>query len=284
MENEIFLNIYETILKISSAVAFVPSTVIQILCSLSAILVIFFSTRYRNGEHKPLYYIIALFFPLIVLIVFAVKRKEMNGVGMKVCPSCHRKYPKEFVTCYQCNIELPPYNAKKQNSQKVAAIIMSVVFALSFAFTALQTGLAVAETMLYPFTGLMEDNDCYEDYEDYEADGALSQRKGFKDENGETCYYDMKGNAYSDPDEVALYTKDGVKYVYSNATENYRGTDGKSVDLFSAYVDENGFFVEVDCERLTFDKGGWTDANGNKYYDANFVSWDKDGKLIENWY
>ncbi|MCM1365386.1 MAG: hypothetical protein NC122_06605 [Faecalibacterium sp.] len=258
--------------------SFIPSTLVNIICTVSAILVIFFSTKYRNGEHKVIYYVLAVFFPIIALIVFAIKRKEMNGVGMKVCPSCHRKYPQEFVTCYQCNIELPPFNAKKKNAEKTAAIVLSVVFAFTFAFSLVENVTYIADTVITMISGISDDND----YEDWYGNG-YSYRKGFKDESGEICYYDMKGNAYSDPDEVALYNKDGVKFVFSNATEMYQGTDGTSINAFNAYVDETGYIISLDYDELYAGVNGYVDEDGNKYYDAMSVSWDKDGKMITEW-
>lgn len=234
-------NFHEILFSIDSALSFVPSVLVSALCTISAILVVYFSTKYRNGEHKVLYYVLSLFFPLIVLIVFAIKRKEMNGVGMKVCPSCHRKYPQEFVTCYQCNIELPPYDAKKKNREKAAAIIMSAIFAVTCAFSVVQTCVSLADTAVTMLRGGFPDSiDDNDDIWDDPWGTNWSSRRGFKDENGNMCYYDMKGEVYSEPDDVVLYTKDGVKYVYSNATEKYQGTDGNSVGIFNAFVDEDG--------------------------------------------
>lgn len=262
-------SLQEQLFSAEKALSIVPASLVSFLCSVCAILVIYFATKYRNGEHKPLYYVFALFFPLITLIVFAIKRKEMNGVGMKVCPSCHRKYPREFVTCYQCNIELPPYNERKKQIEKVCAIVLSVVFALSCVLSSIKTVVSVADFMITAVTDILGD-DSYSSY----------FRQGFKDENGNTCYYDMKGKVYSDPDDVALYTKDGAKYVYSNAADAYLGTDGGRVEYFYAFVDKDGYLVEVDFEDLYSGPSGYIDEDGNKYYEAPIASWDKDGNLI----
>lgn len=249
---------------------FQAGTYFSLICSVTAILVIFFSTRYRNGEHRPLYYVLAAFLPLIGLIVFAVNRKEMNGVGMKRCSSCHRKYPKEFVTCYHCNIELPEYDEKKRNADKILAIVMSVIFAISLVGSAIGTVLNVGSI--------------FDDIGSFISDEIGSTtRKGFEDEDGNTVYYDRKGKKYTDIDSVALYTKSGEKYIYSNASGFFQGPDGKAIDPFSAFVDSNGYLVELDCDNLLYEDGVWKSVGDNKvYYDAASASWNEKGELINN--
>jgi len=261
--------------------------VFSILSSVTAVLTIFFSTKYRNGNHKVLYYIFAVLFPVITLIVFAIKRKEMNGVGMKVCPSCGRKYPREFVTCYQCNIELPEYDEKKPKLYKTLAIVMSVIFAVSTVGSIAVNTVDVIQSVKSFFS---EDGEDGESFDPFDLGDMMQpyQRIAVTDENGNKVYYDKKGIAYENADDVVLYSESGVSYTYSNATERYEGSDGSHADVYFAYVDSDGWFVVDDEDIHSVNKTDgeyyydyyYVDDDGEKYYDAECASWTKDGKLI----
>lgn len=261
--------------------------VFGILSSVTAVLIIFFSTKYRNGNHKVLYYVFAVLFPVITLIVFAIKRKEMNGVGMKVCPSCGRKYPREFVTCYQCNVELPEYDEKKPKLYKTLAIVMSVIFAVSTVGSiAVNTVNAIQSVKSF----FSEDGEAEGFFGPFDFDDTASpyQRIAVPSENGNKVYYDKKGIAYENADDVVLYSENGVSYTYSNATDRYEGSDGSHTDIYFSYVNSDGWLVvdEEDIYSVNKTNGEYyydyyyVDDDGEKYYDAEFASWTKDGKLI----
>lgn len=277
-------------------------TVFNVLSVLSVIGLIYFSTKYRNGQHKPVWYILALFFPAIVFIVFLIKRKEMNGIGMKQCPICHSNYPTEFVTCYKCNVALGEYDEKKSNTNKLLAKVFAVSFVIIYLISTVG-GIFSAVNSLFNFT------------EELNKPGVYT-KISFKDDDGNDVYYDAKGNSYTDEYDVPYYTEKGDKYTYNHATYRLHNTDGKSVDIYCAYIDEDGYMVidenssiyisyvedaqenesselevgdffetEDDYENFEptpyyYPENTYTDDDGNVYYEIMIASWTKDGKLI----
>ncbi len=269
-----------------------------ILFHISVPLFICFSTNYRNGEHKTRYYVLGLFFPLIVLIIFLKNRKAMYGAGMKKCPVCGRLYPKEFTYCHNCNVQLDEFDQKKSNTQKALAIISAVVIAVSFA------GMIAFGVHVNLKAG-----------EELEEMINQTEKYSFTDENGEIIFYDRNGEVYYDMSEIPYYTRDGKKYVYSNALECLSASDGSTLNIFECFVDSDGYIVKDNGEILlaedkTEDKTQDIDENadlddifektieemyvpyfetvfkdkdGNVYYEASEASWNKDGKLITSY-
>lgn len=278
-------------------------TICNVLSVVSLIGLIFFSTKYRNGQHKPLWYILSLFFPMIMFIVFLVQRKEMNGAGMKQCPICHNNYPPQFVTCYKCNIELDEYDEKKSNRNKLLATVCACLFVVITVISIV--GSVFSAINMFGSLG-----------EEFDKPGVYT-KISFEDEDGNKVYYDAKGNAYTDEYDVPYYTEKGVKYTYNHATYRLHNSDGKSVDLYTAYIDKDGYMVidkddsiYINFNREYFDENEneqievgdlfgveddeklfeatpyysedsvYTDDDGNIYYDIMLASWTKDGKLI----
>lgn len=287
--------------------------VVDIVTRIAALLFICFSTNYRNGKHKPLYYILALISPLIGVLVFAVKRKEMNGAGMKKCPACGRLFPPEFAYCHVCNVELAPFDARKSRMQKNLAIVSVAVLAVAFA----------ASIALSVFSVIAVFDDIFGDFESY-------SRIAIEDENGNKVYYDRNADSYDKEDEVAFFTKDGKKYVYSEAINRLScAENGKTMDYYSAYIDMDGYLIEdksdeiyfnpeygtdysdEETEKSDFDsflekvngddveaevedalyweifnhpyyENPYSDDDGNLYFDASVASWNSEGKLIKS--
>ena len=294
------------------------SLLVDITLRLGAVLFICLSTNYRNGKHKPLYYILALIAPLIGVLVFAVKRKEMNGAGMKKCPACGRLFPPEFAYCHVCNVELAPFDARKSRMQKNLAIVFLVVFVVDFAASIALSVVSVSSIF------------------DYLGDSLTTySRIAIEDENGNKVYYDRNGDSYDKEDEIAFFTKDGKKYVYSEAIDRLScASNGKTMDYYSAYVDMDGYLIEdksdeiyfnpeygtdysdeenEETEKSDFDsfldkiydsvveasdeedyenyftiyshpyyENPYSDDDGNLYFDASVASWNSEGKLIKS--
>lgn len=100
--------------------------------------------------------------------------------------------------------------------------------------------------------------------------------------------YDRLGNAYT-YDYVPYYDKDGNKYFYSFDSNTQKGTyteisTGDTFDNKYSFVDESGYFVyDKDHEfKMVSDEKNktYTDPDGNVYYLASGVDWEKGGKLV----
>lgn len=272
-------------------------TAVSWLTKLFVCAFIFFSTRYRNGRHSPVWYISALFFPGIVFLVFLSKRKAMNGIGMKQCPVCHSNYPPQFVSCYKCNVSLPEYDEKKALMNKALAVFFAVLSAAAIIIS-LASGIFNAAGLINDIGSATEEG--------------VYSRISFVDENGNTVFYDKNGEAYTDETDVALYNADGVKYLYNTATMRLHSSNGDSMDYYNSFVDKDGNLISNKYDEIYMvyedgenDEDGevvefgslsgdadyanelrpyyetlYTDDEGNRYYPAAYASWTKDGRLI----
>lgn len=100
--------------------------------------------------------------------------------------------------------------------------------------------------------------------------------------------YDRLGKAYT-YDYVPYYDKAGNKYVYSFNSDSQKGiytkiSTGDTFENEYSFIDKDGYFVydkNHEFKRISEEQNKtYTDANGNVYYWASGVDWEKDGKLI----
>lgn len=98
-------------------------------------------------------------------------------------------------------------------------------------------------------------------------------------------YYDRDGNSYMSFLEVPLYTKDGKKFVYSNATERYESRD-LSLSEYDCVIGEDGYLCETPASELKYVSDGlsgetyYEDAKRNRYYSIFFIGWNEKGELL----
>lgn len=106
--------------------------------------------------------------------------------------------------------------------------------------------------------------------------------------NPSNLNYDRLGKAYT-YDYVPYYDKDGNKYVYSFNSDTQKGiytkiSTGDTFENEYSFVDKDGYFVydkNHEFKRVSEEQNKtYTDKNGNVYYWASGVDWEKDGKLI----
>ena len=134
-----------------------------------------------------------------------------------------------------------------------------------------------------------------------------------------TAYYDKEGKAYTDPNEVVIYGKDGEVYtpvfetdvldgIFSGENEYeylsyYADNDGNKYDIYLCYVDEEGYFYFDEDEEIFYDEANYEeyfgdsedyideetyryyydryiDYDGNIFYWAEEVSWNEKGEII----
>lgn len=241
--------------------------VIGLLERIFCILMIYFSSKYRSGFPKGGWYIFAFLFPLATGIVFFVRRKEMGAPDMKACPICKSKYPKDFTYCHKCNVELGEYDPQKKKTQKVLAAVFSVMFFVCGAASFVTNGVNLLAWDYFP---AQDDGQAESGEPGVAVDGV---------------YYDRDGNSYLSFLEVPLYTKDGKKFVYSNATERYESRDS-SLSEYDCVVGEDGYLCETPASELKYVSDGlsgdtyYEDAKRNRYHSIFFIGWNEKGELL----
>lgn len=277
----------------------VISGVLTILQKVTAILYINFTAKYKNQDISPGWYIFAFFFPVLAAIVFAVKSKKFRHENTKVCEQCGDKYPETFTMCSRCLINLPelddPKHMQKKKLGKIFALILAVVTVLTIMLCA-----SIVK-------GTIDLSECSE-----------SNRIAIETVAGETFYFDKMGEAYSQPDQVPLYDRDGEVYtrtikeieddVFGGTYKMALYVDSKDNDYnpYNCYVDEDGYFYydkemkicwddsdydyedeyEYELEDIFKDEDyryyqdRYVDEEGKIYYYADQASWNHKGELI----
>ncbi len=292
-----FFSTYEAIISL-------VSSAISILATVLLILHINYFFKAHSRSITAGYVLGAIFFPLITAIVFACKKNDYKTDNYKICVSCGNKYPKEFVMCDSCLIDLPEKNEAESSRylklHKRCQVGFWVVYVISIVASVVYIGGIVG--------GIMGD-----------MGDMWSLRISVKNENGDMVFYDKKGNEYETEDDVIIYDKDGNEYVYKiieevcedvvteegETTEEpwtyeeyyYVDQNGEKFISYSCYVDEEGYFyfdekdeldIGYDEEEFYYDdvesykyyKYPMVDKEGNRYYSADEASWNEKGELI----
>ncbi len=265
-----------------------------------AVLYIVFVCKHYNENINVGLCVLAVFFPLISVIVQLSRKKHMQGEGLKVCRQCGEKLPPNYQVCPRCMAPLEQYDEAKAKKSKTLSHVMLAVFSVSKATVIISMIVFLASISGLVFTTLAETVD-------------FQQRVSIT-VDGEEVYFDKKGKSYDDPDDVVLYAKDGTKYVYDDDTGCYVNKNTDEYDGLLCYVDRDGWFyydaedtlsyVEPDMDRSAIFNLGedelknmkvsdlvsrildlgrtetWCDEDGNEYYSAFSASWNEKGELI----
>ncbi len=227
-------------------------SLLEVLTLIFLILYMNYTAKYKNHDLSVAWYILGIFFPVPVAIAFAIKSKKFRHENTKVCSQCGDKYPETFTMCSRCLIELPELDdPKRMKKKKLGKVFCGLFWAVTVALVVVM-GILIA-TVVDQTLGMLEDFDS-------------SYRIGITDENGETVYYDKKGNTYTDPYAVLIYGKDGEVYTYTTIEDEsvdedvfyfentvYVDQDGNEYDPYNCYVDEDGYFFYDENYEIVWD-------------------------------
>lgn len=292
-----FFSTYEVIISLAS-------TVISIIATVLLILNMHYFFKSQSRSISAGYVLGALFFPFITAIVFVCKKNEYRTDNYKICVSCGNKYPKEFVMCDSCLVDLPEKNEAESahyiKLHKRCQAGFWVVFVLS-AIMSVAYIASVTSSIIGDF------------------DDVWSLRISVENADGQKVFYDKKGNEYENEDDVIIYDKDGNEYVYKiieevcedvvtedgETTEEpwtydeyyYIDQNGEKYISYLCYVDEDGYFyfdekdkldIGYDEEEFYYDdvesykyyNYPMIDKEGKHYYSADEASWNAKGELI----
>lgn len=286
-------------------------TILEFAAIAFTILYMHFTAKHRNYELSPAWYVCAVFFGFITLMVFLVKKKNFTAPDTKMCVNCGFKFPENYNVCTNCGIDLPPIDTEeKEKARKyskgfgIAVILVYILSGLAGVGLGVATTIAVFEEVEY----LLDD-----EWSFYDASDRI-------DVNG--VYYDKKGNSYENAEDVLLYDDQGRVYTYVTEEkynedfdytyyeEFYVRDDGDKYFAYDCYVTADGWFYcdkagllelySVDTSIMTEEELDayyntlledqvpeyryydypYVDADGNLYYDAYEASWNMQGQLI----
>lgn len=241
--------------------------------------------RARNIGARRKYTILALFFPLIVGIVYAINRKSAQK-AFKVCGTCKNKVGAYTNKCPHCGgYSLFEYKNPKAKPLTIISIILCVAGSICF---------VVSTVVSFP-TYIKNAKEAVNEYSDY----GENEEYDDIDSNYSELSYDRNGTAYSNPYDVLYYDKDGN--TYSLDVDFVNTQTGENYNINSSFVDSDGYFCYIDDGSLEplpddplsffdYDENGneiavnvtYQNSNGDKYYAAQYVSWNYSGALTIN--
>lgn len=253
--------------EICKAVPYLP-TVLLIAYRIILALAINLDCRAKNIGARKAFTILTAIFPIIFGITYAIRRKGLRK-EFKVCHACGAKASATANHCPQCASHfLVEYKNPKAKSLQAISIALCVVGLICF---------CANEFVNLPELEGVLNSASDSDYYDYEI---------LYDEYPYDEYYDMKGNAYQNGDDVLLYDRDDNKYQFvDNGEDDYyykSQTTGEEFDSMLCFVDSDGYFYYDEDNELNFDGNiGYTNIDGNIYFYALETTWDPDGSLCD---
>lgn len=226
-----------------------------------------FDCRARNLAQRRLFTILCIFFPVIMGIVYAIRRKSLQK-AFKVCSKCGSKADPYATNCPKCGgYMLLEYKNPKAKMLKTISIVLCVAGALSYCvgeFVGMPSYIDELKDKLYDVTEFKKD-EMVEDEEYLYEDNVL--------------LYDRNGIAYSDYYSIKFYDKDGNVYKIDAESADFADENGKHYPFNNCFVDEDGYFTYFETAPQIDDYGKCM-VEDKIYYQADFVSWNYSGGLI----
>ena len=232
------------------------SLVCPILARILLALAINLDCRARNLAQRKLFTVLMLFFPIIVGIAYAVRRKSLQK-AFKVCSKCGSKADPYASKCPKCGgYMLLEYKNPKEKALRIVSIVLCVVGIIPYV-----AGEAVG--MPSQLDKLKKQINSYVTGEEYDDDES--------DEDGlinlPFLCYDRNGVAYSDFYSIKYYDKDGKSYHWNE--DDYSTIVDEQGNLYyykNCYIDSEGYFF---CP----------EKPSGEYYRIDSVYWNYDGSI-----
>lgn len=245
------------------------NTIIFEIISRAAIVVALnLACRARNIAARRKYTILAIFFPLIMCIIYLIRRKG-EKIEKKQCASCGNIEPMGRNQCSKCGgFTLVEYKNPKAKMLKTIAIVLIIVGLLAEGVQFAGVPAQVKE-MMNIAQGIEDGEDVIDPFEEWDD---------------ETVCYDKNANAYSSRYDVVYYDKDGGQYTVEYEEEYYVADEnGNKYAICNCYIDKDGCFVydENATENNVF-MDEFLDKNGEICYKLVAVTWDYTGQMLVN--
>lgn len=249
----------------------VLGTVFSIFARILIPLSINLDCRARNLAQRKLFTILSFFFPVLIGIIYAIRRKSLQK-AFKVCSKCGSKADPYAANCPKCGgYMLLEYKNPKAKMLKTISIVLCVVGVLAYSageFIGLPSYIDEIKEQILAITegdvGDAEDDDDY-----------------IIDEGG--LWYDRNGIAYSNYYSIKFYDENGKEYYFETDEDVYDiigvlDEDGNKYEYDKSFINEDGYFC-YGVEAELGDDGIFVDSDGNKYYLTNEVNWTYSGEM-----
>lgn len=254
-----------------------------------------FDCKSNKNQKQAMWMVLTFFFPLIAGIVYACTRNKPPVNATKVCGTCGAVIDGSMTFCPHCGNSNFVFSDNTTDMVKhkrtanvlfgvsVGSFVIAVILYCVFAFNIFSVAL---DDMPDSLDGI--------DIEDFDFSYGYNEKYGYTDEKGNTVYYDRLGNAYNESEDVLYYDAHGNVYTYE--ADEFAFESANDVEHYEdyCYVDADGYFyIDVVAEEsdsgmretISYDEntGYYADKDGNTYYLAYEISWDKDGNLVDSY-
>ena len=146
--------------------SFVLSVILGIVFRILLAIAINLDCRARNIGARKIYTVLTVFFPAIIGIVYAIKRKGEKK-ELKVCRSCGTKASAYSAKCPKCGgLFLMDYTPPKAKQLKTASIILCVIALIAFGVNQAYSLPSEIEDIKSEIMGAENPEDVEEDYVD----------------------------------------------------------------------------------------------------------------------
>lgn len=229
--------------------------------------------RARNIGARRLFTVLAVFFPLVIGVIYAIRRKGL-AKEYKICHVCGTKTRADQRRCAKCgSINMAEFEHPKRKLFATISIILCVVSVACF---------ATSEVLDYQNQKEMIEESMQEaENGDYDEDEEL-----FSD--SDELYYDAKGIAHTYLDNMKYYTPDDKEYTYDQIRDRNDAFIGEDNLLYFLDIGEltpvdnsefNYEYYDKD-EKLVTITVEYTDKDGKHFYYADEVKWDYSCRLL----
>lgn len=253
-------------------VTYILVVVISIMSNAFIALAINNDASARDLQKRTTYAVLAFFFPLVVGVIYLCKRSKMQKVHPKMCNRCCNYVEENAAVCPYCSSShFSTYHNDKSKKLKKSSIVFLVLAVVLYV-----VGVVLANFAAVPLANSIVDK------------GINSVTSGDENPLDELSFYDMKGNAYKNMEDVIYYAKDGSQYVNVRDEKTYESffvntkDETQKYESLKCFVDKDGYFIYDADGAIDLDDTYMTakDSEGNVYYPAEIVGWDSSGTLL----
>lgn len=244
------LNLFKSVFDIYS--------VLEILASVAMCLAINLDCRAKNIGNRKIYTVLAFFFPIIVGIVYCIKRKGEKS-ALKICASCGQIEPAQRRQCTKCgSLTLVEYKNPKAKKLNIISVILCVVACVSLVISSGASVYSQRDTIKQIISGEYDE----ESKDQYEYEEPVVEQE---------LMYDKNGIAYSDWDDIKYFDINNNVYhkEYVEDVAYFVDAQNKSFIEYQCVVDKEGnLYIDKDAQNVP-----------KPNYPAIEVSWDYTGTM-----
>lgn len=240
-------------------------------------------TKAHNIKNGNIWTCLGFFFGFVAGFIYLISRKKLIEKAPSKCSSCGASTPTGSTTCVKCNsTELTKVNNFTKKKKIICIVLIIIAVATSVSSRAINTYFHIDDKLIDNMISSIDNLN----FENIDLDSF--NHKAYHPNNTDEFdyYYDMKKNPYIDNFEVVYYTEDGTEYIYEYRSDGDGLISIENNEFHNAkecFVNKEGYLIFDDSLYDSVDEYNHSaEKDGETYYLAGYVSWDKNGNLVDN--